>query len=493
MLRELLKLKPRRYCCPFCGEWHGWQLSHELGYYNSACNKAELTCKREIYDSYSNRKMFIYFYDDYCYYETIPTCTRGYLEIKDKIPIEDIVESSKRHSVTFTVPFITKYNVGKDKCEICDGRDTCLMCKLEDEKGSQCMHITFGFEFDKSDYNGSAILKAKIATLNAKIATFERQEKELQERERVIESKELALKKCEDAVDSNEQVSQQPQVKENKEDITMANNIFNLNMEFGPNKDGNIASTIMGIAVKNGDSWRIYDKKKKKITDVGDMQLGNLPIYIMPTIKLSEGDLIKDNGEYYFVTNIATNSTSIQTLSARTGEMKMVVPINNIMGFSCYSKVIALSDSLNMGDDLDMEKLVIMSAMCGQSGDNGGQMNQLLPLILFKDKFVEDNDTMKLLLMSFLMNSKGENDQINQLLPLMLLKKDKPNDYDEKTKLLLISSMMCGSQAGSNNPMLNYLILDTFMSKKDDSTPKADGTAYNGELSKSDRLMNYLN
>ena len=61
----------------------------------------------------------------------------------------------------------------------------------------------------------------------------------------------------------------------------MANNIFNMNMEFGPNKDENIASTLMGIAVKNGDSWRIYDKKKKEITDVGDMQLGNLPIFIL--------------------------------------------------------------------------------------------------------------------------------------------------------------------------------------------------------------------
>ena len=74
----------------------------------------------------------------------------------------------------------------------------------------------------------------------------------------------------------------------------MANNIFNLNMEFGPNKDENIASTLMGIAVKNGDSWRIYDKEKKVITDIGDMQLGNFPIFILPTTKLSEGDLIRD-------------------------------------------------------------------------------------------------------------------------------------------------------------------------------------------------------
>lgn len=131
----------------------------------------------------------------------------------------------------------------------------------------------------------------------------------------------------------------------------MANNIFNMNMEFGPNKDRNIASTPMGVAVKNNDSWRIYDKKKNEIIDVGDMQLGNLPIFILLTTRLSVGDLIKDSGEYYFVTKVATLNTPTQTLSARTGEMKSVVPIKHILGFSYYSKVIALSDSLNMGDN----------------------------------------------------------------------------------------------------------------------------------------------
>ena len=206
----------------------------------------------------------------------------------------------------------------------------------------------------------------------------------------------------------------------------MANNFFNMNMEFGPNKDENIASTLMGIAVKNGDSWRIYDKKTKQITDIGDMQLGNLPIFILPTTKLSEGDLIKDAGEYYFVMKVDAGST--QTLCAKTGEMKTVIPIKNVLGFSCYSKVIALSDSINMGGDFDVEKLAIMSTMCGQPGQNN-QMNQLLPLMLFKDKLGGDDDMMKMMLMS---------------------------------------SMMGGNMAGNNNPVMSYLMLDMFMGKKKD-------------------------
>lgn len=459
MNQKLLDLTPKRYLCPFCGEWHDWELSHELGYYDSSSYKAELGCENQL-SGCKHREMQVYFSDGYCYYRTIPTCSRGNLDINDKIPIEDIVESSEEPRVTFAVPFTADSDVGRSECSDCDSRYRCLMCKLGDENNSRCMHITFGFEFKQSDYE-----KFSNAALLA------RKEKELQEREQAISSKERALKEREDAVVSKEQVSQRPQVKENKEDTTMANNIFNMNMEFGPNKDENIASTLMGVAVKNGDSWRIYDKKKKEITDVGDMQLGNLPIFILPTTQLSEGDLIKDAGEYYFVTKVATPKTPTQTLSARTGEMKSVVPIKNVLGFSCYSKVIALSDSLNMGDDFDVEKLAIMSAMCGQTGETGGQMNQLLPLMLFKDKLGGDDDTMKLLLMSSMMTSEDDGGQMNQLLPLMLFK-DKLGGDDDTMKLLLMSSMMGGNMAGSNNPLMSYLMLDAFMGKKDDKAPQ---------------------
>lgn len=441
MNKKLLDLTPKRYLCPFCGEWHDWEDADELGYYDSPSYKAELGCERQL-SSINHREMHIYFSDGYCYYRTIPTCTRGGLDIDDKIPIEDIVESSKEPRVTFDVPFTAYRTVGRFECSDCNGRNSCLICKLGDENNSQHMRITFGFEFDQEDYekfSKEAFFARKEKELQEHEQDINCKEKELQEREQDINRKERALKEREDAVGSKEQVSQRLQVKENKEDTTMANNIFNMNMEFGSNKDENIASTLMGVAVKNGDSWRIYDKKKKEITDVGDMQLGNLPVFILPTTKLSEGDLIKDGGEYYFVTKVATSKTPTQTLSARTGEMKSVVPIKNVLGFSCYSKVITLSDSLNIGEDFDVEKLAIMSEMCGQTGENGSQMNQLLPLMLFKDKLSGDDDMIKLLLMS---------------------------------------SMMSGNMASSNNPLMGYLMLDSFTGKKDDKTPQTgDGTA----------------
>ena len=440
---KLLKCVPTRYLCPYCGEWHKWE-NYELGYYDSTSYIAKLGCENQR-SGYNHREMQVYFSDGYCYYRTIPTCVQGNLDIDNKIHIEDIVESSEEPRVTFSVPFTTKYDVGsRSKCDTCDCKNICLMYKLGDENNSRHMNITLGFEFKQSDYEKFSQVKA-----------LEREKKELQEREQAISSKEQDYK--------------QPQATKIKEDTAMSNNIFNMNLEFGPNKDNNIASTLMGVAVKNGDSWRIYDKKKKEITDVGDMQLGNLPIFILPTTKLSEGDLIKDAGEYYFVIKVQAGST--QTLCAKTGEMKNVVPIKNILGFSCYSKVIALSDSLNIGDDFDIEKLAIMSAMFGQTGENGGQMNQMLPLMLFKDKLGEGDDTMKLMLMSSMMNPTADGGQMNQLLPLLIFK-DKLGEGDDTMKLMLMSSMMDGNMEGSNNPLMSYLMLDAFIGKKDNNTPQ---------------------
>ncbi len=474
MDERLLSLVPKRFRCPYCGEWHEWKLGYRLEFYDSFDYQAKLECSNAPYGC-NEGDYRIYFRNGYCYYSTVKMCKRANQSISGKIPISSIIESTNAPTVTFEVPFTADCDVGSYECSSCMYRRKCLCVKLGDEGDKRNMKITFGFEFDQSQYNQfskTATLAQKEKELQERERAIDSKEQALKEREQTIDSKELALKEREDAVASKKQVSRQSQVKENKEDTAMAKNIFNVNMEFGPNKDENITSTLMGVAVKNGDNWRIYDKKKKEITDVGDIQLGNLPIFILPTTQLSEGDLIKDNGEYYFVTKVATTKTPTQTLSARTGEMKNVVPIKNILGFSCYSKVIALSDSLNLGDDLDVEKLAIMSAMCGQTGEDGGQMNQLLPLFLFKDGIGGDDDMTKLLLMSSMMTSEEDGGQMNQLLPLLLFK-DKLGGDDDTMKLLLMSSMMGGNMAGSNNPVMGYLMIDTLLGKKEHSQ-KAD-------------------
>ena len=469
MEKEFLNLTPKHFLCPYCGEWHEWTEPHELGYYDSSNCEAAFECSN-VPSGCNEGDYRIYFYEGYLYYSTERMCRRADQTMNGRISISSIVEDPDRPIVTFDVAFTSNSDVGRSECSDCRFKEQCNLVRLGD-KGDNChMTITFGFEFEQSDYNKFS-----------KVAQLARKERELQERENALKGKEQSVQERENALRTRELEQQQRQEEQSaqqeiKEDSTMANNIFNLNMEFGPNKDENIASTLMGVAVKNGDSWRIYDKKKKEITDVGDMQLGNLPIFILPTTKLNEGDLIKDAGEYYFVTKVATSKAPTQTLSARTGEMKYVVPIKNVLGFSCYSKVIALSDSLNVDEDFDVEKLAIMSAMCSQT-DGSGQMNQLLPLMLFKDKLGGDDDTMKLVLMSSMMSdqTKGgdQNTTTNQLLPLLLFKDELGGD-DDMTKLVLISSMMNGNTDGSNNLLMNYLMLDTFLGKKEDKNPQSD-------------------
>lgn len=451
MEKELLNLTPKRFLCPYCGEWHPWKQSHELGYYDSCrCQAAHVCADAPSGTNKGNYK--IYFVNGYCYYTTEPMCNRAKLNLDGIVAISSIVESFDKPIVTFKVPFRSDEEVGSRICKTCPSMYMCNLVKLGDAGDHRNMEITLGFEFEQSDYEKFA-----------KTAILARKERELQERESALRSKQQEFEQ--------QQRAEQPAKQEIKEESTMANNIFNMHMEFGTNKDENIASTLMGVAVKNGDSWRIYDKKKKEITDVGDMQLGNLPIFILPTTKLNEGDLIKDAGEYYFVMKVAEGST--QTLCAKTGEMKNVIPIKNVLGFSCYSKVIALSDSINMGDDFDVEKLAIMSAMCGQNGEDGGQMNQLLPLMLFKDKLGGDDDMMKMLLMTSMMSAPAEggdqNATMNQLLPLMLLK-EKDGGDDDMMKMVLMSSMMGGNMAG-NNPVMGYLMLDMLMGKKKGEQP----------------------
>ena len=431
--KGLLGLTPKRFLCPYCGEWHDWNSYHKLGDYDSYDFQTHFYCPN--IPSNSDRGCYrIYFYGDSLNYSTKKICGRANQAMSGKIPIDCIIEHSDKPIVTFNVPFTANYPVGSIICRTCEYVDHCNCVKLGDERNNH-MTITFGFEFEQSDYEKFAKagkLMCKARELQEREHALKSNEQSLQERENALKDKEQSLQERESALRTGELEQQQRQAKQStqqeiKEDTTMANNIFNMNMEFGPNKDENIASTLMGVAVKNGDNWRIYDKKKKEITDVGDMQLGNLPIFILPTTKLNEGDLIKDAGEYYFVMKVAKGST--QTLCAKTGEMKTVIPIKNVLGFSCYSKIIALSDSFNMGDDFDVEKLAIMSAMCGQSGEDGGQMNQLLPLMLFKDKL---------------------------------------GDNDDMMKMMLMSSMMGGNMIGANNPVMGYLMLDMFDKKKDE-------------------------
>ena len=464
--KRILRLTPKCILCPLCGKWHDWDGKTLQSYdkdnsYKYECN--DVTVSIWVDEGH------IHIYAD-------SPCDKLNSEIDVDADLRDMEYDGT--DPVIKIPFSLEADeiICESECKNCDFCGYCNFAKIgdnrDDDEDEYDFKLEFKFEFASRYFNKySEAAREEMIKQQREAEEAKRQEElarqreaeEAQRQEELTRQREAEEAKCQ------EELARQTKSKTVKEETTMANTFFNMNMEFGPNKDENIASTLMGVAVKNGDSWRIYDKKTKQITDIGDMQLGNLPIFILPTTELSEGDIIKDAGEYYFVMNVAAGST--QTLCAKTGEMKTVIPIKNVLGFSCYSKVIAFSDFINMGGDFDVEDLAIMSTMCGQPGQNNNQMNQLLPLMLFNDKLGGDDDMMKMMLMSSMMSAPAEdgdqNATMNQLLPLMLFK-DKPGGDDDTMKMMLMSSMMGGNMAGNNNPVMSYLMLDMFMGKKKD-------------------------
>ena len=191
MERKLLELTPKRFLCPYCGEWHDWGERCELGFYDSIHFAAEFSCPNIPYGCNAGNYR-IYFYNDYCYFSTDSICGRAKQSMEREIPISSIIESADKPIVTFEVEFTTAEEVGSYECRNCSCRSTCNCVKLGDAGDKRHMTITFGFEFDREDYYN----------FFAKEALLARKKKELEEREAIIKQNETILKQTKNMEDS---------------------------------------------------------------------------------------------------------------------------------------------------------------------------------------------------------------------------------------------------------------------------------------------------
>lgn len=193
-------------------------------------------------------------------------------------------------------------------------------------------------------------------------------------------------------------------------------NIFGMNLEFGANKDDNLCSTVMGVAVKSNGTWRIYDAENHKVKDVGNIKLGNFPVFLVPATSVSEGDLIKQDGEYYYVS--LADDAGITTVSAATGKIETFVAVDNLFGINIYTKVVAIGKDFLIGESgkLNIKKLLLLNSMM-KDGTQQSEQN-ILPLLLLSDDGAEGKTDDKLLKMIAL-SSCGSHQ--NNILPLILL------------------------------------------------------------------------
>lgn len=255
---------------------------------------------------------------------------------------------------------------------------------------------------------------------------------------------------CEDNTDSQPTADTGVSYIIKKENKTM-NNMFGLNIECGAITDENIASSILGVAVKVNDSWRIYDKENHTMTDLGNMNIESLPLWIIPTADLAEGDLIKHDGEYYYVAEGPDSDDSTDTVmmvSASTGKVTEIVPMTNLLGLRLYSKVFTITDEFLSDTDDGMSDFALAMLMMNsqkhpvESADGNpvsvqNQMMSWLPLLLMlKDKKETVSD------------------------PADIVEKKKDNKFK---KLAMFSMMMGGGEQPQSN---NDAMMQMFLMKK---------------------------
>ena len=95
---DFLKLKPTRYLCPYCGEWHKWPYGYNLEHFK--LDGAVLYCANEMK---AELRTQICFKDGYCYYKTVSIGNVSNIKLDGKILIDDIDENDENYTVTFNV------------------------------------------------------------------------------------------------------------------------------------------------------------------------------------------------------------------------------------------------------------------------------------------------------------------------------------------------------------------------------------------------------
>lgn len=213
-------------------------------------------------------------------------------------------------------------------------------------------------------------------------------------------------------------------------------NLFGINVKFGIVDDPNIAATALGICFKNeAGSWINFNKETRQRTDMGNLQFGNLPLYMIPSTFVDIGDPILYEEEYYYVMD-NSSYPKLTLLSVKDGVEKTVYPSKSILGFDFFTKIVALidADTLLSGNENDLGMVLMLSSMGGQNVDQ----NQLLPLLLL------GGDSSPL---GNIFGGSGD-DPMSKLMPLLVL-----NSFS-------------GNGANGGMDLMGIMLLSKLMNKK---------------------------
>ncbi len=153
------------------------------------------------------------------------------------------------------------------------------------------------------------------------------------------------------------------------------NNFFGMNFEFGVSKDPNIASTIMGVAVKDKETgnWYTFDSATNTRKNIASLKMGDFPIFLLPDKNLAVGDLIKHNGKYVYVKAVNPAANTFSVINATDGFVNEIVPEETLIpGLNFYTKVVAF-DMKNMSNAANGNNISsnLLAAMCMMQWSKG--------------------------------------------------------------------------------------------------------------------------
>lgn len=238
------------------------------------------------------------------------------------------------------------------------------------------------------------------------------------------------------------------------------NNFLGMNFELGISKDSNIASTLVGVAVRNpaNGNWYTFDATRNTRKNLATMKMGNFPIFLLPTKKLEVGDLIKLDGKYDYVK--AVNGDTITLLGATDGVIREVLPEETLIGnLKFYTKVVAM-DPKSLTDTNSKKGMSnnVMAAICMMQWNNGETAEFSLDNIN-NDSF---NGLGSCWPMLMAMNGGELGDMFgNADLPTLLLL---GNDNNDIMQTLILTQLLSGD---TDSPLKNVLPINGLTEKQD--------------------------
>lgn len=231
--------------------------------------------------------------------------------------------------------------------------------------------------------------------------------------------------------------------------------LFGMNFELGMSKDQNIASTLMGVAVKNPENgnWYVFDQVKHTRTNIAGMKMGDFPVFLLPTQTLSVGDLTKMDGKYYYVQGIDQNYITL--LGAADGIVRQMLPSECIIpGMNFYTKVVAF-DTKTFIDPQSNQNVSgnIIAAMCLMQWKDGDSEFSL-------DNVDDDSFNGLGKFLPILMASGGTNGLGNMFgnsdgginLPLLMMmgSGNSSDEADDMIQMMVLGQLLGGNSSGNS-------------------------------------------